>query len=241
MTAHGTFIINGVERIVVPQLARSYGVFFEGDSVQGQELFRREDHPGSRRLDRDRIRSGRRYLCEDRPQAPLPGHLALARPRSRAPTHRSSSEVRQDRRTRGDHDDARRTTTRSPSKKHSSRSTAACATATSRPPNRPATTSMPSFRAERYDFSKVGRFHFNRRFGLPTDEKHLAQRHPRPRRRRPHHHPHRRIERRTRTRTGRHRPPRLPPRSFRRRIARTAHARRPLAHEAQHPGPHGDG
>jgi DNA-directed RNA polymerase subunit beta len=27
MTAHGTFIINGVERIVVPQLARSYGVF----------------------------------------------------------------------------------------------------------------------------------------------------------------------------------------------------------------------
>ena len=30
MTAHGTFIINGVERIIVPQLARSYGVFFEG-------------------------------------------------------------------------------------------------------------------------------------------------------------------------------------------------------------------
>src|SRR3989344_5395828 len=28
MTNHGTFIINGVERIVVPQLARSYGVFF---------------------------------------------------------------------------------------------------------------------------------------------------------------------------------------------------------------------
>ena len=28
MTAHGTFIINGVERIVVPQLARSHSVFF---------------------------------------------------------------------------------------------------------------------------------------------------------------------------------------------------------------------
>lgn len=28
MTSHGTFIINGVERVVVPQLARSYGVFF---------------------------------------------------------------------------------------------------------------------------------------------------------------------------------------------------------------------
>ena len=29
MTIHGTFIINGVERVVVPQLARSFGVFFD--------------------------------------------------------------------------------------------------------------------------------------------------------------------------------------------------------------------
>src|SRR5262249_42781742 len=28
---------------------------------------------------------------------------------------------------------------------------------------------------ERYDLSKVGRFHFNRRFELPLDEKHLSQ------------------------------------------------------------------
>jgi DNA-directed RNA polymerase subunit beta len=28
MTKHGTFIINGVERVIVPQLARSYGVLF---------------------------------------------------------------------------------------------------------------------------------------------------------------------------------------------------------------------
>ena len=27
MTSHGTFIINGVERVIVPQLARSFGVF----------------------------------------------------------------------------------------------------------------------------------------------------------------------------------------------------------------------
>src|SRR3989344_709093 len=31
MTSHGTFIINGVERVIVPQLARSYGVFFTTD------------------------------------------------------------------------------------------------------------------------------------------------------------------------------------------------------------------
>lgn len=31
MTPHGTFIINGIERVIVPQLARSYGVFFTID------------------------------------------------------------------------------------------------------------------------------------------------------------------------------------------------------------------
>lgn len=39
MTAHGTFIINGVERIVVPQLARSYGVFFESIPMKGKNYF----------------------------------------------------------------------------------------------------------------------------------------------------------------------------------------------------------
>src|SRR5690606_2956065 len=36
MTSHGTFIINGIERVIVPQLARSYGVFFTmDDHVKG--------------------------------------------------------------------------------------------------------------------------------------------------------------------------------------------------------------
>ena len=39
MTDHGTFVINGVERIVVPQLARSYGVFFEGVPYRGVNYF----------------------------------------------------------------------------------------------------------------------------------------------------------------------------------------------------------
>ena len=38
MTAHGSFIINGVERIVVPQLARSYGVFFESIPHKGKVI-----------------------------------------------------------------------------------------------------------------------------------------------------------------------------------------------------------
>ncbi len=39
MTSHGTFIINGVERVIVPQLARSAGAFFTDLEVRGKRLF----------------------------------------------------------------------------------------------------------------------------------------------------------------------------------------------------------
>jgi len=39
MTERGTFIVNGVERVVVSQLIRSSGVFFTADMVRGRKLF----------------------------------------------------------------------------------------------------------------------------------------------------------------------------------------------------------
>ncbi|NCN12093.1 DNA-directed RNA polymerase subunit beta [Candidatus Kaiserbacteria bacterium] len=39
MTDNGTFIINGVERVIVPQLARSYGIFFTAAETKGKTLF----------------------------------------------------------------------------------------------------------------------------------------------------------------------------------------------------------
>ena len=39
MTQQGSFVINGVERVIVPQLARSYGVFFVEDVVRGHRRF----------------------------------------------------------------------------------------------------------------------------------------------------------------------------------------------------------
>ena len=39
MTPHGTFIINGVERVIVPQLARSFGVFFTESESKGKRFF----------------------------------------------------------------------------------------------------------------------------------------------------------------------------------------------------------
>ena len=39
MTDQGTFIINGVERVVIPQLARSYGIFFVMNEQKGKHFF----------------------------------------------------------------------------------------------------------------------------------------------------------------------------------------------------------
>jgi DNA-directed RNA polymerase subunit beta len=39
MTSHGTFIISGIERVIVPQLARSFGVFFTSQEIRGHKLF----------------------------------------------------------------------------------------------------------------------------------------------------------------------------------------------------------
>ncbi len=39
MTSHGTFIVSGIERVIVPQLARSFGVFFTELEVKGKSLF----------------------------------------------------------------------------------------------------------------------------------------------------------------------------------------------------------
>ena len=39
MTAHGTFIINGIERVIVPQLARSSGVMFTDNILRGNRYF----------------------------------------------------------------------------------------------------------------------------------------------------------------------------------------------------------
>jgi len=39
MTSHGTFIISGNERVLVPQLARSFGVFFTANELRGRKYF----------------------------------------------------------------------------------------------------------------------------------------------------------------------------------------------------------
>lgn len=39
MTPHGSFVVSGVERAIVPQLARSFGAFFVADEIKGKNWF----------------------------------------------------------------------------------------------------------------------------------------------------------------------------------------------------------
>ena len=46
MTAHGTFVISGIERVIVPQLARSTGVSFTAQELKGKKTFGAKIIPG---------------------------------------------------------------------------------------------------------------------------------------------------------------------------------------------------
>jgi len=46
MTSHGTFIVNGVERVVVPQISRSFGVSFTVEELKGKPYFGAKIIPG---------------------------------------------------------------------------------------------------------------------------------------------------------------------------------------------------
>ena len=80
MTDNGTFIINGTERVIVSQMHRSPGVFFDHDKGKThssrQVPVRRAGDPVSRLLARLRVRQQGPRLRPHRPQAEAAGHHA---------------------------------------------------------------------------------------------------------------------------------------------------------------------
>ncbi len=173
MTAHGTFIINGVERIIVPQLARSYGVFFEAIPYKGKNYFAAKIIPARGvwieiESDADggvyvKIDRKRRFpvtallrvlgLTDDKAImakfASGPARDAMAATLAADPAHSLDEAFVEIYRRLRDGDIA----TPENARDHVN----------------------AILSAERYDFSKVGRFHFNRRFGLSTGEKDVSQ------------------------------------------------------------------
>ncbi len=111
MTDNGTFIINGTERVVVRQLHRQPGVFFDHDKGKthssGKLLYSARDHPVPRLVARLRVRPQGHPLRPHRPpaQAARDGAAARARLLHRGAAqlllrHRDASTSRRPRSTR---------------------------------------------------------------------------------------------------------------------------------------------
>ncbi len=178
MTAHGSFIINGVERIVVPQLARSYGVFFETVPYKGKNYFAAKIIPSRGVwIEIESDPDGCIYVKIDRKRRfPITALLRvlglttekeiLARFSPSACGSRAASEAVA---ATLSHDHAH-TLEEAYVEIYRRLRDGDIATPESA---REHVTAILS--AERYDLSKVGRFHFNRRFGLSTSSRDLER------------------------------------------------------------------
>ncbi len=173
MTEHGSFIINGVERIVVPQLARSYGVFFESVPYKGKGYFAAKIIPARGVwIEIESDPDGGIYVKIDRkrrfPVTSLLRVLGLASEKDIRARFAKSAVAEQAIAATLAHDHAH-TPEEAYVEIYRRLRDGDIATAESA---RDYVQSILS--ADRYDFSRVGRFHFNRRFGLPTAEKDLV-------------------------------------------------------------------
>ncbi len=174
MTNHGTFIINGIERVIVPQLARSFGIFFTSEETKGKNFFGAKIIPARgawieietdtdgviyARIDRKRkfaVTSLLRVLGAETDEAildlfkgnELARHaIELTLAKDHAKTVNDAFIEIHKRLRDGDlatADNAREFIS-------------------------------GIFKGERYDLNKVGRFRFNKRFGKAMDEKALAR------------------------------------------------------------------
>ena len=175
MTNHGTFIINGVERVIVPQLVRSFGVFFGTKELKGKDYFGAKIIPARGawveieseadgtiyvKIDRKRkfpVTSLLRIMGAtfDKDMFDLFKHNPHAKAVLEATLEKDTAETLDD----------------SFIEIHRRLRDGDLAT----PKNaREYVTSI--FSTERYDFSKVGRRHFNQRFGMSVDDRELERR-----------------------------------------------------------------
>ncbi len=172
MTDHGTFIVNGVERIISPQLARSFGIFFTSEEVKGKNYFGAKIIPARGvwmeietdadntiycRIDRKRkfpITSLIRILGADTNEK----ILALFKDDPEAKKVIETTLAK----------DHAKTTEDAYIEIHKRLRDGDLATA-----DNARTFIQALLKADRYDISRVGRFRFNKRFGKEMDEKAL--------------------------------------------------------------------
>jgi len=169
MTGHGTFIINGVERVVVPQLARSFGVFFTVNIIKGKQYFGAKIIPGRGAwIEIETEPDGVIYARVDRQRkVPVTSFLRVFGAESAEEMEDAFGKI-----DNGETPFIKRTLEKDPAKTLEE----ACIEIYSRlrpgePPNFESAKSYLEslFDPARYDLSRVGRYRLNHRLGLPLD------------------------------------------------------------------------
>lgn len=175
MTEQGTFIINGIERVVVPQLARSYGIFFTTQEIKGYKQFGAKIIPARGAwVEVESEPDGVIYVKIDRKKKiPITSllrifgvekqedMLALVAGVERGEEYIKATLAK----------DSAETTDQSFLEMYQRLRDGDLATVDSA---REFVLSL--FSPERYDLSEIGRHHFNERFGRSVDEKAVAVR-----------------------------------------------------------------
>ena len=172
MTPHGTFIIAGIERVIVPQLARSFGVFFTVNDIRGKNHFGAKIIPARGawveietesdggiyvRIDRKRkfpVSMLLRVLGADTNEKIV--HLFAGNPEAKSCIEKTLAK------------DHTKTADEAFIEIHKKLRDGDLATAENA---REFITTI--FGPDRYDLSKVGRFRFNKRFGKPMTDKEI--------------------------------------------------------------------
>lgn len=175
MTSHGTFIISGIERVIVPQLARSFGVFFTKLEVKNKPVFGAKIIPSRGawieiETDADKVI----YVRIDKKRK-FPVSSLL-----RAFGAETDSEIFS---LFKDNPNAKEYIEKSIAKDHAKTADDSYVEIYRRLRDGDLATAENAreffknlFASERYDLHKVGRFRFNSRFNLPTSGKEFERR-----------------------------------------------------------------
>ena len=175
MTDNGTFIINGVERVIVPQLARSYGIFFTAAESKGKTLFGAKIIPARGAwVEIESEADGVIYVKIDRKKKfPISSLLRVLGVEKDADMIKLVKDIK-----RGEEymkatiaKDPAKTTDESFVEIYKRLRDGDLATIDNA---RDFVRSI--FSPERYDLSEIGRHHFNNRFGRPVTAKATAER-----------------------------------------------------------------
>jgi len=175
MTDHGTFIINGVERIIMPQLARSFGIFFTSNEVKGKNYFGAKIIPARGVWMEIEMDTDGTILCRiDRkrkfPITSLMRVLGASTNEAISDLFNGNPEVKKvvDLTLAKDH---AKTVDEAYMEIHKRLRDGDLATA-----ENARTFIQTILKADRYDISRVGRFRFNKRFAKSMEEKDLERR-----------------------------------------------------------------